>query len=79
MLKTNFKEEMTNLASFLNIPQLSDEHLDCVVAHSEGKFKRPPHVPPPGIYTAMMNTTIDGAIRNVMLLLKKKFKYTVNL
>ena len=73
-LISNLKDELLRLADFLNTPKdkLSEEHFDCVVAHSEGNFKRPPHVPPPSIYTAMMNETIDSAIRKMSVLLSKR-------
>ena len=75
-LISNLKDELLRLAVFLNIPKdkLSEEHIDCVIAHSEGNFKRPPHVPPPGIYTARMNETIDRAIRQLGVLLRKRNK-----
>ena len=65
-LKTDLRQELLNLATFLGVATLSEEHLQCVLENAEGNFKRPAHDHPPGLYTDHMNRTIDAAIMSVM-------------
>ena len=70
-LQTSLARELIQLANFLNVLELSQEHLDCIQVNSEGSFKRKPGGKPTDIFTAEMNRTIDNAIMNVTHHLKK--------
>ena len=78
MLKNNLRQELIHLADFLNVSPISDKHLDCIVAHSDGNFKRPPYSLPHDLFTQKMNETMDLYVDNVMLLLKNRGENTEN-
>ena len=70
-LHTHLRGELRRIAHFLNVVNMSEEQLDCVVKHSQGSYKRPGHPVPPGLFTAQMNNTIDAAVEHVLRLVQK--------